>query len=187
MSETKKCLFCDENAKYECIGDCYEFSCPNCGDYKVSGTLEARAENYSENKHLISGLIREKNDLGLELEMIKTSNIDSLINNPMIPTQFQKHDKILLHYYRETKRFGQKFRCEISATEYTPHSIGYCTDYKEFYDMIVELGEKGLFHVNIYFGLTAEFSLTSKGMEKAEELGKKLEKHSDYSGFTRKV
>lgn len=71
MSEMKTCLFCSQNANYLGTGpldQVFKIICNNCGTYYVSDIIADQdkdtVKSYTPYKHLISGLIREKNDLG---------------------------------------------------------------------------------------------------------------------------
>lgn len=97
----KKCLFCNEIAQYNSREQDFAnvVACPNCGQYIVEiGRIDS-------NGYLISGLIREKNNLCLEIGKITSDNINNLLNDPLIPkTIMQKINKILLFYYNKSNR-----------------------------------------------------------------------------------
>jgi nucleoside 2-deoxyribosyltransferase len=174
MSETKKCIFCDETALFNeqsALNQSYRVTCPNCGIYVISDIIADHdidtVESYSAYKPLISGLIREKNDLGLKIEMITTHNIASLINDYLVPkTILQKFDKILLHYYRKSNQFGSW----LNIDEKTPYSIGYATNYDEFFNMANTLVQLGFFNKITNGGKMLQFNVSLKGMIRAEEL-----------------
>ncbi|WP_051280464.1 hypothetical protein [Anaerovorax odorimutans] len=173
MSEFKRCIFCDETAEFNSEKRIYRVKCPNCGIYEVTQIIidqdEDLVEKYSPYKHLISGLIREKNDLNLQMEIISHKNIMSLANDALVPkTIMQKLDKILLFYYRNSEIFGQKLI--INVNKDTPYAIGYTKSKKEFIDMVDTLIGLRLFNCISKGGGFREFSISLSGMMKAEEL-----------------
>jgi len=119
------------------------------------------------NKHLISGLIREKNDLGLIIETITKDNINSFINDPLIPrTTMQRLDKILLYYYKNTETYGT-----VIHDEFICYSRGYAKNAKEYIEMIKALNELGYLDGDFSSDKTFyDGKLTIKGMIRAEEL-----------------
>ncbi len=180
MSE--RCLFCDNYAIYTYLGRLEQevkVECPNCGCYNVSDIFKDQDKDverlYFPYRHLISGLIREKNDLGLDLEMIKNDNIESLLNDPNIPkTISQKLDKILLYYYRGSDEFGSVFRVDKS----TPYSIGFAHNYDEFKNMVLALIDIGLFTKHAQSFESIYFTVSLEGLIRAEEIST-TNKHSN--------
>lgn len=169
MSETKKCLFCDEKANYVGLNTLFRVGCPNCGVYIVTDIIADEDQDivkiYAPYKHLISGLIREKNDMGLQIETISLENIMSITNDALIPkTIMQKLDKILLHYYRKSKTYGTW----LTVDQSTPYSIGYAINHEELINMIKTLVESEFFTDELNRGDIREFSISFKGVSRAE-------------------
>jgi len=165
MEETKKCMFCNETAKYNSRQQDFAdvVDCPNCGHYV------AEIGRINQDVHLISGLIREKNDLGLEIEKITKGNILNLLNDPLIPrTIMQKLNKILLFYYNKSFVYGQEF--EISYENYNQYAIGYAHNKDEYLRMVESLIEIGYFKDESSNLQTKRFTLTLEGLQEAEEL-----------------
>jgi len=177
---TEKCLFCDYDAEFK-KGNTVQIECPNCGYYVTSRSFADRdtdiVKKYAPYKHLISGLIREKNDKGLTPELITNENFMHLLNDTTIPkTLIQKLDKILIHYYRITDLYGLQFnivrRLHVYSDEIIPYAIGYATCSSEFNNMLDDLVETN------YFKNTTDsdsdrqisISLTRSGIERAEQL-----------------
>ncbi len=175
MAEASQCLFCDQTATYRGLGpldQVYRVECPNCGTYHITDIINDRdrdtVKEYTPHRHNISGLIREKNDLGLQMEIIKTDNIRNLFNDPLIPkTISQKLDKVLSYFYRKTKVFGENFE----LTEDVPYSIGYAHNYAEFEKMVETLDDQGFLIINeIRIDDIVSFYVSFEGMSRAEEL-----------------
>ena len=174
MSETKKCLFCENTARYNGIGPLdqkHRIECPNCRIYFVSDIIADQDEDtvkaYAPYKHLISGLIREKNDLGLQIETITSQNIMSIINDALIPkTIVQKLDKIILYFSRKSKMYG----AELHVDSATPYAIGYAINNEEFLKMVWTLIDHGYFTKTISGGNMIHFSISLKGLNRVEEL-----------------
>ncbi len=162
MSEIEECLFCKENASYEGKGpldQTYEVNCPNCGIYRISSKVKIGiCDDYTSYAYLISGLIREKNNLGLTLEVITSDNILSLISDPLIPkTLMQRLDKIILYFYSQTSYFGEDIFIDNEK-----YSIAYAKKIDELNWFIQLLIQEGY--------LSRSLSLTFKGWERAEKL-----------------
>ena len=166
--EVMKCLFCDKTATFTGQQE-LKIKCPNCGDYSVSEELadQDNVKVYALNKHLISGLIREKYNLGLQIETITSQNIMSLINDPFIPkTIIQKLDKILLYYCSKSKTYGS----QLNVDERTPYAIGYAVNHEELFNMIKTLIDKGfLIHI-LSGGNVKQFSISFEGLSRVEEI-----------------
>jgi len=174
MGEAKPCLFCNEIANFNGLGPlnlAYRVECSNCGIYAISDRLADQdrdtVKEYNPYKHLISGFIREKYNLGLQMEMITTENIMSLVNDSSIPkTIMQKLDKILLYYYGKSKTYGER----LIANETTPYAIGYAINYEEFVNMIKTLIDHEIFIQTLHGGNMRHFSISFKGLRRAEEI-----------------
>lgn len=171
MLENSKCLFCNEIASYKGIGpldQVYEVSCPNCGPFSVSSQLKDLFDFRDLDRHLISGLIREKNELGLKIDIIGFDNIEILKSDPLIPkTIMQKMDKVLLYFYRHTKKFGE---IKVVKTEIPDYSTGYAVDYDEYLSMIKAQIEDGILTEENSIHSEYRFSISLFGMQRAEEL-----------------
>lgn len=160
----QKCLFCDQKALYSGEGPLdqyFKVECPNCGVYFVSDQVINLFDfnQIIDVKHLISGLIREKNDLGLRNEIITYENITSLADDPMIPrTIMQKLDKVLLFFYRNTKSFGDAVKGEYLNS----YSRGYAKTSIELSNMVQAIVRSGY--------VRGDLTLTIEGMKRAEML-----------------
>jgi len=163
-----KCFFCNS----EVPNGRGRIECPICSNYSVSDIIYDREtdneKKYEPYKYLISGLIREKNELGIEINIIIIENIMSMLNDPLIPkTIEQKLDKILLYYYVRTMEYGQDFVLNESMA----YSIGYAHNSEEFERMFETLVNQRIFIKNeIALDGIYSFHVSFEGICRAEEL-----------------
>lgn len=167
------CLFCGSSINSENMlsGSLnYEVDCPQCGLYPITHRIRIglMKDQYGQYKHLIAGVTREKNELGIGMDLITTENILNIINDPLIPkTIGQKLDKVLLYFYKRTEEFRQEFY----ITDDIPYSIGYAHSFEELEKMIETLVEQEVFAKNpIAIDGVTSFSITYEGMTRAEKL-----------------
>ena len=172
MNEIKTCLFCNEQARYTGIGSInqkFEIDCPNCSKFMVTSDLMQffNFKELGDKKYLLSGLIREKNEFGLKLNIIEYDTINNYFNDSFIPKSFfQKVDKVLLYLYRKTPFFG----ATIEINEKTPYSIGYAHNSLEFSKIIDVLIEQRLLEKMVAGGNIKVVGLNANGIKRAEEL-----------------
>ncbi len=162
-------FFCDRDIILEGY-EIKKIKCPNCGIYSISDRMykvflnpnSLKDDELESNKHLISGFIREMNELGIPLETI-TSVVDyeQFYNNSFIPiTPLDKADKILKHIFRKTTFFGE----EIDLTQ--QYAIAYARNSAEFLNLINLLYEMQYISSKNSKG----YFLTASGYKKIEEL-----------------
>lgn len=164
MSQNDNCIFCG----WEVKGVEEIINCPNCGIYEI--TREANEDlphelerNLKSKKHLISGYIRETNELGLKLDLITRNNIEQLYNNSFIPNNpKEKLDKIMRYLYRRTSYFGEGIELDINMC-----AISYAVNREEFYSLIQLLIQMDYIDECLY--------LKVKGYERMQELENKNE------------
>ncbi len=165
-----KCFFCDRDITY--IGGTNplikNIKCPNCGTYSISDMMYSayskglKDDELVINKHLISGFIREMNELEIPLKTI-TSGVDYELfyKNSFIPlTPLDKADKILKHIFRKTSFYGE----EIDLTQ--QYAIAYARNSAEFINLINLLYEMQYISSKNSKG----HFLTASGYKKIEEL-----------------
>ena len=167
---SNKCFFCDRDITY--IGGTNplirNIKCPNCGTYSISDMLYQayskglKDDELESNKHLISGFIREMNELGIPIEPIDNKvNYEQFYNNSFIPiTPLDKADKILKHIFRKTSFYGE----EINLTQ--QYAIAYAKKSQEFLNLINLLYEMNYINSKNSGGVF----LTSSSYKKIEEL-----------------
>lgn len=189
MERTGECYLCDnEGATYLS----QTIDCPICGEYAVS---LSKAPNLArvEDRHLVSGYIREQNELyrregyywnipSLGDEPEKTCET---IKNTAPRTVEEKANKLLQILVHKTKAFGDELWL-------TPHDypLGYCKHYSEFGSLLEYLAESKLInHPEIHLGSIinrfkghgpgaqppkASFPVTAMGFEKVASLQKNM-------------
>jgi nucleoside 2-deoxyribosyltransferase len=166
------CLFCGSSlSPVKRLGDrlAFEVDCPQCGLYSITQRIQSglMKDQYDQYKHLIAGVIREKNELGIGIDLISIENILNIVNDPLVPkTIGQKLDKILLYYYRRSKVYGQW----LSVDERTPSSIGYALNHDELLNMVQALIDTGMFKLITQGGKMKQFTITLSGIGRAEKL-----------------
>lgn len=167
-----KCIFCNNSLEaYSDSKMIYYVKCPCCGEYEITEEafedLPHELENkYKKKKHLISGYLREVNELGIKADLIKTNNLELFINNSYVPTNMiGKIDKLLMFINRRTEYFGQ----EISRDDLRCASICYAFNAKELESYIDVLFQYGDLQKGPFTGLM----LTVKGFNRIYELERK--------------
>lgn len=175
MSDTKTCLFCGKSAYYKFHGaiDLDEFNCPICKKYLI--TYEARhnlpsiiLQKYPHKGYILSGIIRERYELGLSEEKVTTENFESLLYTVKIPNTLQdKFDKVITYLYNKTSFYSEK----IDIRQPQDYSIGYAVNEDEFNRILNELDyERKLINRDQKHSTHYRINLTSKGFERAELL-----------------
>lgn len=167
MEKEVSCKFCNESVLRKSQESSFAsiYSCPNCGEYIIE---DISTKVPLENRHLVSGLIRGKNDLGLKLETITQENIASLFSDISLPkTIMQKLDKLLLYYYKLSESLGKEITDNLIC-----YSRGYAKNVDEYIEMISALCNLDYLSGNFLTGDPYHFSgaLTLNGIFRAEEL-----------------
>lgn len=168
-----QCPFCGMQVQPRSGGNYLRCICENCGSYKISGdALEDLphefSRKYKNKNHLVAGYLRELNEIGLEPEIVTNENIESLINSGRIPkTLGEKLNKLLIHIYRKGNTFFLPIQIKMSHT-----AISYAATEEELSRMIAALQESGYItgFPAARIDKTVDLSLTTKGIEKAENL-----------------
>jgi len=109
MAQTTKCILCDSNAQISVLNNQYRYryTCPNCGTYIVSDNVKDDGIDKDLPKHILSGYARELSDSGKEA-YFSTNSLKNIIDSPLIPqSPFEKLDKLLIWYYRQSDYFGK--------------------------------------------------------------------------------
>ncbi len=175
MGQDNNCIFCGHkiNSVIEDSFDKKTINCPNCGCYEIS--WEAYDDlpyeldrKLKDKKHLISGFIREMNELGVKVDLIRRDNLEQFYNNAFIPSSpIEKSDKILKYLYRKTSYYGEEIALEINEC-----AISYAVKPVEFNNLI-EL----LLHMK-YIGIIshdAGFYIKVDGYARLNDLQRKNE------------
>ncbi len=136
MTEIVKCIFCGKNAHITVDGH-YKYDCPNCGIFRVSDIFndEDIVTQKKLPKYILAGYARELSDNGKEA-FFCTDSLQSILDSPLIPqSPFEKLDKLLLWYYRQSDSFGKLIKISDAP------AICYAKDQRELeklYDQIID-------------------------------------------------
>jgi nucleoside 2-deoxyribosyltransferase len=174
-----KCIFCDRKMERKIISDreIYHCTCPNCGQYEITREAFDDLPNqtdaeYKKKKYLISGFLREMNELRLPLEVISESNITYLFTNSKIPlSSLKKLDKLLMHIYRNTKIIYGNVILNVEPGE---PAIGYAKNSEELNNMIYALKKRGLINYAHTDSGNIIVRLSLKGIDRAEKFQGKI-------------
>jgi hypothetical protein len=127
---------------------------------------DLKRKKYENKSHLISGYIREMNELKLPLELITNTNFQSILSSPLIPkTTMEKLNKLLSYIFRKTEQLHQ----EIEIDNNIP-AIAYAKNSDELLNMLVALRELKL--LELKSKNPARCVLTLDGIQRAESLQK---------------
>lgn len=140
--DKKQCPLCDlktammEDYREKDVG--IRVSCENCGQYVIySDSLRLLYEDYRDRRYVLSGLSRDRTDMQLSPLMIKTDNLEELLNNTIASSDvFEMMDRILIYVYRKTKYNGGFVT--LRASEY---AIAYARNLEEFKFLVSKLIE----------------------------------------------
>ena len=100
--EPLKCVLCGQIALHELKGiydETYIFDCPNCKSFSISDTFYKRInyETTPAERALLSGYIREVNDMGDKSKYIDSSSYKEFLNSFLVPRSIvDKANKLLL-------------------------------------------------------------------------------------------
>lgn len=176
LTQTKRCLFCEQTVEAEVTEEGFRFSrcicCPK-GSYLIT----RRALEYLTDLpiheqrgrfYLISGYIRECSEETPEVR-IDEENIDSIHVSPKIPvTLEEKMDKCLYYLYYASNGTSKTVELKHRGASF---NITYSPNQQEFIYILEELKTRKLIE---RFGFRLQ--LTPKGIQEAKELygGKRL-------------
>ena len=186
----KKCKFCDSNIKEinkELKDGNYSiYKCKICGTYKISGFANAvnLLPGIAEKRHLISGYIRENNELGLPIVNITTDCYEEILKSPLIPQNYSdKFNKVLFYFERRTKEFGDRISTPPISIGYVKNNNNLKTILQELLNMNYIKGKSeevrsdtnnDFISVNL-----SEFYLTLEGMEYIKTIRNNQKVHKD--------
>ncbi len=165
----EKCFLCDQMANVvgsQPLEQIYDYTCPNCGRFSISSDFK-NFFNIKQDGHvfpLLSGYIREMNELGKYDVYISMENYKDILASPLIPhTIGAKLEKLILHYYKKTKFFGEEFEPDFSSD----YSICYANNEDEAESLFFELVELSFAKQSHFPG---RYSLTLEGIQHAEHI-----------------
>lgn len=170
LSQNDNCIFCGQQVKVYGV-NIKNVDCPNCGQYEIDREAYDDLPNerkLKNNKHLISGYIREMNEMGVKIDVIRNDNIEQFYSNSFIPgNPMEKSDKILMYLSRKTSSFGEEIELNINQC-----AISYSAKPDEFVKLIELLKDRDYIGIET---LDAGYHLKAKGHERVKELESKNE------------
>jgi len=169
MDNEIDCIFCNHRSKFKRLYQNVDVICPNCGNYKLQSEafedLPYELGRTPSNKSLISGYLRELNEIGLYSEIITSDNISLILASANIPRSVpDKLDKLILYIYRRTTFIYEFIEIDIRYT-----AIGYAATEIELQNMFKALCDYNYLNPPREIG-RREYSLTLKGFERAKQL-----------------
>ena len=123
-------------------GDKVTYDCKRCGRYTISGTAEAVAERKNKSAEL-SGWLRERNLLGIEIPMLTSSFLEEVINTLPRYSPLEKQKKLLKAIELLTDYPGKEV---LLIPEYEV-SLAWAANEKEFEYYIKSLMDRGLIEI----------------------------------------
>jgi len=169
MGFERDCIFCSHKVQQHGAGNHLICVCPNCGKYRITGEaiedLPYELNRRPFVKPLVSGYLREVNDSGLQGEIIRSDNIDSILTSAKIPKSVpEKLDKLILYIFIKTSYIYEYIEIDTKFT-----AIGYAATERELQNMFQALCDYGYLNPPTTLD-TREYALTLKGFERAKQL-----------------
>ena len=179
------CVFCGNPITSSDRDHVYYSTCPNCGYYSITREVVDDfpgdySHKYKDKLHLMSGYIREMNELGFgrEIGTINSTNIEMLFKNSKVPkTLLGKLDKTLLYIYRKTDFPYKRIKIEISDKN---TSIGYAKKAGELKHQFEALRDMGYIQIDGQYFDPMQYKcyLTIEGINRVEGLLKSTNEDS---------
>ncbi len=157
-------------AEYNSRIDGYDVVCPLCKKYEINGSTIGFSERpeYSGKLHILSGVIREANESGLDKIEVHNGNIDELLNSSCVPVSRQERMDIVLHWVEKRQSNFGVFANIVPRKDYP---IGYVRDENEFRFYLHALVEKGLLEQNRN---NDQYKVTFEGRNHIDEINRQL-------------
>lgn len=124
-------------------GDKVTYDCSRCGRYTISGTAEAIAERKDKSAEL-SGWLRERNLLGIEIPMLTSSFLEEVIKTLPSYSPLEKQNKLLKAIELLTDYPGR----EVILILKHEVSLAWAGNEKEFEYYIKSLMDRGLIEIS---------------------------------------
>lgn len=170
--QIEQCTLCGQPSTVDYLGSLNQqvlFRCPNCGVYSVTDLFKERRFDAKTSVpfHLLSGYVREMNELDQRLPIITSSNWEDLINNPLVPKAiYDKYIK-LMRYIRQKSTY---YKEPVSLFDGKQPAICYAKNQMEFMSIAEDLLDNEYLQSNRLLTGT-EYWLTLKGEQHLSELG----------------
>lgn len=171
--QIEQCTLCGQPSTVDYLGSLNQqvlFRCPNCGVYSVTDLFKERRFDAKTSVpfHLLSGYVREMNELDQRLPIITSSNWEDLINNPLVPKAVYDKFIKLMRYIRQKSTY---YKEPVSLFDGKQPAICYAKNQMEFMSIAEDLLDNGYLQSNRLLTGT-EYWLTLKGEQHLSELDK---------------
>lgn len=144
--------------------DALEIACPKCGKYVITGTAAASDLTKYGQRYLLSGIIRNRHELG-ETIYLSTGTLEHLTDSsPKFDDPFSKIDLLLKHVHRLSRRVDRW----AQFTYNRDYPLLYAEDQQEFDFFLSKAKGMGLLETPTSTG----YRLTSSGWLRLAELSK---------------
>jgi nucleoside 2-deoxyribosyltransferase len=162
---TTKCYFCQNPVPpFGLHGDgSADVQCKVCGPYRIleSAAREWYAWKWHDSGHILSGVIRNQNEDGINVTIGSLDNLGTSMAVPKGP--LERIDRIVLHLLRKMDTYD----ATITLSPTYDYSITFSKDPKEFEFLVGKSMELG--YVELPVG-GAQYRLTIKGWQHASTL-----------------
>ncbi|MPM78998.1 hypothetical protein SDC9_126013 [bioreactor metagenome] len=163
------CILCGIQAKHYIKGvydETHIIDCPNCRMFSIDDRLMKgiSVEVNPIERSLLSGYIREVNDMGDNSKFIGYDTYKEFLNSYLVPSSIvDKESKLLSYFYKHTRAFGES----VSFDPSREFAACYSFNESECLALINVLAEHGYI-----LNANRPYKLTFKGVERAEEIRK---------------
>lgn len=185
--DRKPCFICGhQEAQYFSLGslDGHLIKCPTCGEFEISGTLQALPfESEDLENYILSAVIREATYTGQPRIRLLRGNLENYRTSRRLPSSLSgKLDKILLFIYHSTAIAGEYQTINV----HDDYPIGYCVNEAEFDYLLEILSQRGLIESRrqgfdrddwgqqIWQGNEIAVRLTVEGWERVDNIKKQM-------------
>ena len=127
------CPICKNSSYKENHGstrrDSKYLTCNICGTYEISGSLLASEKHSKESHYLLSGYIRNQNEIEGPLVVLDNYNMAKIEKNIQIPSLNDQIDSILIYLQKHSKHLGSPVELKM----FQDYSLFYCKNMEELY------------------------------------------------------
>lgn len=166
-----KCIICkaDSIVKNDKKGrDGYEVSCQRCGNYLISGLLAGIGLDNYGNTHLISGIVRNRAEMGNPIEL-NTASIENLFDsNNITDDPFELIDLLIIYIAKKAGEIQNPIHLNIN----NDFSLLYLKNKEEFKFYVNKAKELDY----LEFDSKQFIRLTLNGWKRVTELRKRPQK-----------
>lgn len=141
----------------------FQIICPRCGEFEITQDCinQMRTSPYNENRHLISGWIRNHSITSPPLLM--SANLEEIVRQaPKSP--IEKANILLSYLNKKTSYFGE----EIGIEWESDYSICYSKNFNELIRLMEHLEEEGFVKEISKVMNSSSYHVTSSGFSKYE-------------------